>query len=94
MRYFKIYNKIILFFLFLIPLSSISTAKGESLLSQPEKFILIPIDYSNFFCSLCLDSYLAFGKELISKGWQRSVIWIIVFKEGENSDKIKILEKN
>ncbi len=88
-----IYNRIILSFLFIFSFYSSSTAKEEGFFLLPEKLILIPIDYSNFFCSLCLDSFLAFSKEFVSKNMQRSVIWIIVFKEGGNSENIKILEK-
>lgn len=93
MGYLKILYKIILLITFIFFFYAIYTANGDNSFSQQGKLILVPIDYSNFFCSLCLDSFLSFSKELSVKSWQGSIIWIIVFSQEENPEKIKILEK-
>ncbi len=61
--------------------------------SRVNKIIIIPINYSSFFCPLCLNQISSFNDLVNSKNMNGIVVGVVLLREKETEDSIKIIEK-
>lgn len=92
--YKRMNSVLILIFVFLFNIFPSVADEKTSNFQELERFILIPIKYSDFFCPMCLNFILEINNLVISKNLDESlIIGVVIFDEEKDKNFIKVVEK-